>query len=223
MRGAAAYRRGKHAILAGAVLAAVLATGAYAIEQRHEGRRPDSAPGVIAPLSSIEESPATAPPPGIAEQARGMADRNGGDSDAAIRSLRLVRTQLGARGAALYMFELGNGTPCFILARSRSPDRGGSGACQVDETPTPGVAWIVSGTPTESDDEAFAITVVGLAADNVAKVEIAESDKTVGVPIVRNSFFYEIDHPAGKTWQTELRLTYVDGARKVSRVPGLPG
>lgn len=178
---------------------------------------PSSAPGIIAPTAAASALPLESSVPSrVVEIVRGVASRQpGGNQDVAERSLRILRSNVEGSGSALFMYDLGDGTPCLMLV-------GRGGGCQVDESTTPGVTWLITGTPSAPDHAVSPSLIFGLAADNVARVEIQSGQDISSLRVINNAFTARVPNVPERPWNVTLRFTYTNGEVRAISVPPPP-
>jgi hypothetical protein len=214
-----ANRRRALIVLAVTLVGAGLALAAVVTSGREEGERSRSpygswAPGIAATVAAMERVPPTRAPSRVRFAARRLAERTGGDGDTAVRSLRLLRTELGFARSSLYGFRADGRAVCFLLTQHGA-------ACPTPTTYNPaGVLWMSGGgTPAWGSRSGFTIpsNIVGLVADNVRRLAYVEDGKRTPLPIRNNTFFMDLSNPEPKGF---LDVAFVSGKR--ARIPVSP-
>jgi hypothetical protein len=172
---------------------------------------PASAPG-LAHMIAASHLAAAVPTPDVRTFVSEVARGNAGNATEALTSLRLLEAGVGTAHLNLYFYDLGNGVPCFVVI-------GMAGACQVDETTTPGVSWIISGARTLADGTVRPTAIYGLADDRVRAIDFLAGGVTTQVHIVNNSFFFEVPTNDAAATGPQLQVTYADNSQKTAPVP----
>jgi hypothetical protein len=128
------------------------------------------------------------------------------DEAQALAGLRELRSGLGATGAAVYAYRSSSGSPCFVLT-------GYGGACAQDPRDgTPGLHWTIGG-----GHDAAPSVLVGIAGDDVSRVELRVDGAAVPVSLSDNVVFAEfpasakqativVVHDGGAESRASLRL-----------------
>jgi hypothetical protein len=174
----------------------------------HEPRDADRG-GLSAGVSAIDALPAVKSlPPDVAKWVEQSARDIGNDPARARARVRKLRPSLGARHSDVYAYKEENGAICIDLTSQAA-------SCpeSVDNGP-PGIDWISAG-----GWASVPRNVVGLVADDVARVSLVADGVTRTIPIVNNSIFAELpsDDPA------ELQLEFRDGSKRTFTIPGANG
>jgi hypothetical protein len=191
---------------------------AYSASHLLSAPAPHLAPGVRNDVGSMRTlSPVVDVPAAVLSAVRDSASRSGGDPGDAAQSLRLLVTGAGVTGDQLYAFKGYQGEVCFILWRRM-------GTCpQGAQTFDQGIVWAVAGSyPAIVGNRELNVpsAVVGIVADNIASVTLAQGSTSTTLPIVRNAFFYELaDVADGTPWDARLLVGYTDGSQKTIALP----
>ena len=150
-------------------------------EIRETGTLGRSAHPVVMKVHSLAALPVQARVP--AEVARFVAHvgelTHSGPAD--VNSIRLLRSNLGAGGGSVYGVRSAAGSPCFILTGYGGTCAGGG------NTARSGVAWIIGGA-----HDALPGVFVGLAADDVTRVQLNVDGASVPVSLKSNVAFAEL-------------------------------
>jgi len=176
------------------------------------------APGVAADVGAMKRLPPEAhPSEPLAEQVRHAASATGGSPEAALQSLRKLRSGLGVSQATLYAFSPGENAACFVVWRWTI-------VCPTaDASRTPGIEAVLNGGyPAGANGSAVAVpsAIAGLVADNVEAVVLVNIGDRIPLTIKNNAFFYVPAEPvAGAPWTMELHVTYRDGHTATTSVP----
>jgi hypothetical protein len=196
------------AALAGAVVlaASLLGQGESNLEPSPFGAW---APGIAAPVPAFQRAPRVRGPATVRRDVRRLALRSGGDPELALRTLRVLRSNLGLEGRSLYAFAPDGRAICFLLAGRRR-----TGACPTrsDFNP-PGVLWISGGgIPAWASEIGFPIpsVVAGIAADNVRSVDYVNGNTSRRLAIRNNVFFTELEQLEAVGF---LEVVFVSGKR----------
>jgi hypothetical protein len=121
----------------------------------------------------------------------------------ALSRLRLLRQDVGARRGDVYAFASDTGGPCFILT-------GQGGACAVSASGTRGFTWTLGG-----GEAGVPSSLVGVIADDVARVELVVDGRNVPVGVAKNVAFAE--YPATAS-AARLTIAYTDAPTSVQTI-----
>jgi len=197
-------RRRRKAVLAGGVSAA-LAMVAIVVFAGHGSANQPPPPGVSAGVSSLERLPPEAVlPPSVARYVD-MASRVRSTDPAQARArVRKLRSHLGTTNADLYAFRTNGGSTCFILV-------GEVGLCPKSASDgSPGLQWTIGGGYPGSPSN-----LVGIASDDVVRVELAVDGHDVPVSLRNNAVFGEYPSSAR---QAEITVRRRDRSQSVIHV-----
>jgi hypothetical protein len=167
------------------------------------GRSSHPVPLAVRSLDTLP--PQSHVPPGVAAFVA-YVGRLTGLAPADPKAVRLLRSDLGTSHTDVYGVRSAAGSPCFFAT-------GHGGACagsaQVLKT---GLAWIVGAA--DNDASGF---FVGLAADDIAKVELTTSGGiAVPVSLARNVAFADLPRSA---WTAVVTTTRTDGRTTSEEIP----
>lgn len=165
------------------------------------------APGVAAPVAAYDRAPRVRGPAKVRREVRRLALRSGGDPEIALRTLRVLRTNLGLDRRSLYAFAPDGRAICFLLE-----ERAGACPTRSDYNPA-GVLWISGGgIPAWGSETGFPIpsVVVGISADNVLSVDYVNGPTSRRLTIRNNVFFTELEQPEATGY---LEVRFVSGKR----------
>jgi hypothetical protein len=170
-------------------------------DRAHRGSGGDPAPGVsagVAALARPAEAPVTIPQE-VRRFVEHMARMTRTDPTQALGDLRVLRSGLGSGKASIYAFRSTSGSPCFILT-------GYGGTCAQDPRDgMPGLHWTIGGGHDSSPS-----VLVGIASDDVRRVELRVDGVAVPVSLVRNAIFAEF--PASAK-QAAIAVVHQSGAK----------
>lgn len=141
-------------------------------------------------MSSVH--PVAVAPAGVMTAMQQAVQATGGDLGVATRTLRLLRSNLGATGSDLYVYSPGHNALCIIVWQI-------NGACPtLPHTNHPGVLFTFSpggpGYPNQPAD--IPAAVAGIAADNVKAIDFVSNGDTIPLEIMNNAFFGNIATPS---------------------------
>jgi hypothetical protein len=172
--------RRKSAVLAGALLVLSASVVAGVLASHSSANQPPS-PGVSAGVSSLARLPAQASlPPAVVRFVEFAATQRGTDPEQAKARVRKLRSDLGTTGADLYAFRTRSGSTCFILV-------GQVGSCPASPADgSPGLQWTIGG-----GYGAVPSSLVGIASDEVTKVDLTVDGADVPVSLRNNVAFAE--------------------------------
>jgi hypothetical protein len=175
----------KKKLLFAFVLAAAAASTAAGVLAA-VGSAPHPPPGISAGVSSLERIPPVATlPPRVARFVDFAARARGMDPEHAKTRVRKLRTHLGKTGADLYAFESSGGGACFILVGQVGlcPKRASDGS--------PGLQWTIGGGYLNVPS-----SLVGIASDDVKKIELTVDGADVPTSLQNNVVFAEYPQSA---------------------------
>jgi uncharacterized membrane protein len=185
-------------------------TQAQAVRAIREIRRTgtlgrSSHPVTLAVRSLDTLPPQSHVPPGVAAFVA-YVGRLTGSAPADPKAVRLLRSDLGASHTDVYGVRSAAGSPCFFAT-------GHGGACAGSaEVLKTGLAWIVGAA--DNDASGF---FIGLAADDVAKVELTTNGGVaVPVSLARNVAFADLPRSA---WTAVVTTTRTDGRTASEEIP----
>jgi hypothetical protein len=168
-------------IVAAALLcaAATIAGTVILVARGSAGEAPP--PGVSAGVSALDRLPTQASLPAPVVRFIEVASRaRATDPEAAKLRVRKLRSALGKTRSDLYAFENASGAPCFILV-------GQVGLCPKSASDgSPGLQWTVGGGYRDVPSN-----LVGIASDDVTKVELTVDGADVPVSLENNVAFAE--------------------------------
>ena len=158
------------------------------------------APGVSAGVAALAR-PAQVPavvPEEVRRFVDHMARTTRTDPVQALARLRVLRSGLGSSKASVYAFRSSSGSPCFVLT-------GYGGACAQDPRDgMPGLHWTIGG-----GHDSVPSVLVGVASDDVSRVELRVDGTAVPVSLESNAVFAEFPQAAR---QAEVVVVHEDGA-----------
>ena len=172
-----------------------------AVEARVAGAAVGLAPGVSAGVGALA-GPARAPT-AIPDEVRRFVDHTARmtrtDPAQALAGLRMLRSELGSTRASVYAFRSSSGSPCFVLT-------GYGGACaQSPRDGMPGLHWTIGG-----GHDSVPSVLVGIASDDVSRVDLRVDGASVPVSLSRNAVFAEF---AGSARQATIVVVHDGGAK----------
>jgi hypothetical protein len=178
---------------AAAAVAAAVAGGFLAV--RGSANQPP-APGVSAGVSALERLPAAANvPPQVVRFIDFAATARATDPAQAKARVRKLRAHLGTADNDLYAFRTSSGATCFVLV-------GEVGACPKSANDgSPGLQWTIGGG---HDD--VPSSLVGIASDEVIRVDLAVDGTGMPVSLRNNVVFAEYPSTAAQATITIHRL-----------------
>lgn len=172
------------------------------------------APGIAAPVAAMNQlPPASRVPSAVRLQARRLSARTGGDPDIAVRTLRLLRSDVSLDRASIYGFKADAKAVCVLMT-------GRGVTCPTPSRNPAGVLWFIAGgIPDWASEGGLTIpsAAVGLVADNVLRVTFVEAGKRWPIPIRNNVFFKELPGPQPRGF---LEVRFVSGKRARIAVGG---
>jgi len=171
--------RNRKLILAAALPVAAASTAAGVLAAVGSNAQPP--PGVSAGVSSLERlSPVSTLPPRVARFVEVAARARGMDPEQMKTRVRRLRSDLGKTGADLYAFESDTGAACFVLV-------GQVGLCpQSASDGSPGLQWTIGGGYVDVPS-----SLVGIASDDVKKVDLTIDGADVRTSLQNNAVFAE--------------------------------
>ena len=121
------------------------------------------------------------------------------DPARALSDVRVLRSGLGSSKASVYAFRSASGSPCFILT-------GYGGTCAQDPRDgMPGLHWTIGG-----GHDAVPSVLVGIASDDVSRVELRVDGTAVPVSLANNTVFAEF---AASTKRAAIVVVHENGAK----------
>jgi hypothetical protein len=204
-----------------AVVLAGAAGGAYAVGERpftparhmnsHYG---DWSPGASARVAALSALPrVSSPPAGLVRVVQRAVLVTHGNATLALRTLRELRTGLGAGNDSIYVYEPAAGAACVVLWNRAA-------SCPTaSKSILPGVEWFVAGGYPRSPSADLAEVPSAFAAvvdDRVESVALVSGDGGIrNLRIENNAVFFELDSSlANAPWDARVRVEYRDGSRK---------
>jgi hypothetical protein len=171
--------RNRKLLLAAAFLVAAASTAAGVVAAVRSNAHPP--PGVSAGVSSLERLPAVSTlPPRVAHFVDVAAQARGMDPTRAKTRVRKLRSDLGKTHADLYAFRSDTGAACFVLV-------GQVGVCPASASDgSPGLQWTIGGGYLDVPG-----SLVGIASDDVKKVDLAIDGTDVRTSLQNNVVFAE--------------------------------
>jgi hypothetical protein len=165
--------------IGGGIVAAVVIV--VAVVAGHSSANQPPPQGVSAGVSSLERLPAeTVLPPPVARYVDYVSRLRATDPAQAKARVRKLRSHLGATNADLYAFRTSGGSTCFILV-------GEVGLCPKRATDgSPGLQWTIGG-----GYPGMPSNLVGIASDDVVRVELAVDGRNVPMSLRNNAVFGE--------------------------------
>jgi hypothetical protein len=175
------------------------------VDRARRGTGGGPAPGVTAGVAALA-GPARAPatiPQEVRRFVEHMARMTRTDPTQALGDLRVLRSGLGSSNATVYAFRSTSGSPCFILT-------GYGGTCAQDPRDgMPGLHWTIGG-----GHDSTPSVLVGIASDDVRRIELRIDGVTVPASLVRNTVFAEFDATAK---QAAIVVVHESGAKSETR------
>jgi hypothetical protein len=161
-----------------ALTSATVAGGVLAI--RGSANQPPP-PGISAGVSALERLPAASNlPPRVVRFVEFAAAARATDPEQAKARVRRLRSHLGRTDADLYAFRTSGGATCFVLV-------GEVGACPKSANDgSPGLQWTIGGGHDEVPSN-----LVGIASDDVARVDLVVDGKDIPTSLRNNVVFAE--------------------------------
>jgi hypothetical protein len=189
------------------VLAAALAGAAALVVgfAAHGSASRQPPPGVSAGVSAMKRVPpeANLPAP-VIRFVNAAASARATDPRQALTRVRKLRSKLGTTRADVYAFENAAGAPCFILV-------GHVGLCPASPSDgNPGLQWTIGGGYGDVPSN-----LVGIAGDDVRRVELTVDGVAVPVTLQNNVIFGEYPSSAKRAKITIVRK---DGTRSTDEV-----
>jgi hypothetical protein len=185
-----------------AVFAAAFAGGMLAV--RGSANQPPP-PGVSAGVSALERLPAASNlPPQVVRFVEFAATARATNPEQAKARVRRLRSHLGRTDADLYAFRTSGGATCFVLV-------GEVGACPKSaDDGSPGLQWTIGGG---HDD--VPSSLVGIASDDVTRVDLAVDGTDIPVSLRNNVAFAEYPSTAN---QAVITIHRMDGSQTTVQV-----
>lgn len=156
-------------------------------------------------MSALERLPAAANlPPRVVRFVEFAAAARATDPEQAKTRVRRLRSHLGSTDADLYAFQTSGGATCFVLV-------GEVGACPKSANDgSPGLQWTIGGGHDEVPS-----SLVGIASDDVARVDLVVDGKDIPTSLRNNVVFAEYPNSARRAVITIHRL---DGSQTAVQV-----
>jgi hypothetical protein len=162
-------------------------------------------PGVSAGVSALKRVPpkANLPAP-VVRFVNTAASARATNPQQALTRVRKLRSKLGTTRADVYAFENAAGAPCFILV-------GHVGLCPASPSDgNPGLQWTIGGGYGDLPSN-----LVGIAGDDVRRVELTVDGAAVPVTLQNNVVFGEYPS-SGK--RAKVTIVRKDGTRSADEV-----
>jgi hypothetical protein len=195
--------RNRKLLLAAAlpVAAASTAAGVFAAV----GSPAHPPPGVSAGVSSLDRLPPVSTVPSRIQRFIDVAARARGMDPSQVKSrVRMLRSNLGRAGADLYAFRSDTGAACFVLV-------GQVGVCPASASDgSPGLQWAIGGGYLDVPSN-----LVGVASDDVTKVDLTVDGTQVPTSLRNNAVFAEYPQSAKAA---RITIERRDGSRSVVEV-----
>ena len=146
-------------------------------------------PGVSAGVAALARRARA--PAAIPDEVRRFVDHTARmtrtDPAHALATVRVLRSGLGSSRASVYAYRSSSGSPCFVLT-------GYGGACAHDpRRGMPGLHWTIGG-----GHDSVPSVLVGIASDDVSRVELRVDGAAVPVSLASNTVFAEFPRSAGR-------------------------
>ena len=196
--------RRKSVVLVGAFLALSASVIAGVLASHGSANQPPS-PGVSAGVSSLTSLPVQADlPPAVVRFVDFAARQRGTDPEQTKARIRKLRSDLGTTRADLYAFRTKSGATCFILI-------GQVGSCPASPAAgSPGLQWTIGG-----GYGAVPSSLVGIAADDVTKVDLTVDGADIPVSLRNNVAFAEYPTRAANA---EITIHRRDGTQSLVEI-----
>jgi hypothetical protein len=163
-------------------------------------------------IAALHQLPTVATvPPGLQFGMSRAAQALHGDAVSARGSLRRLRESVGVTQSDLYVYQPTPGTLCLVLWQRQ-------GTCSsVAAPPAAGALYLLSpgGSGYVGASTPVPPEVAGVVSDGVNRVDVTIDQSSVELPIVNNSFAYEVPEAPTASFTLSLDFGYSDGSSRV--------